>query len=254
MENERLYEIRNNHRGTPMQIIRYRTSMDIDVEFLDDFHYVKEHTTYSNFTRGQIKNPYDKTLFGVGYVGVGEHITGCRKDGMTEEYHCWQNMLERCYCNKLKDLHPSYYDISSICEEWHNFQNFATWHKEHKYEVNERLHLDKDILYAGNKIYSPKTCLLVPQRINMLFSNKPNDRGLPNGIRKTDGGKYSAKYGGKDIGTYSTLEEAYAEYARVKEKRIREVADEYKDIIPEKVYKALYDYRVRIENDKNYMS
>lgn len=88
----------------------------------------------------------------------------------------------------------------------------------------------------------------------MLFSNKPNDRGLPNGIRKTDNGKYSAKYGGKDIGTYSTLEEAYAEYAKVKEKRIREVADEYKNIIPEKVYKALYDYKVRIENDKNYVA
>lgn len=254
MNNERLYEIRNNHRGTPMKIIRYRTAMDIDVEFLDDFHYVKEHTTYSNFVRGQIKNPYDRTLFGVGYVGVGEHITGCKKDGMTEEYHCWQNMLERCYCQKLKELHPSYYEISTVCDEWHDFQNFATWHKEHRYKVNERLHLDKDILYAGNKIYSPKTCLLVPQRINMLFSNKPNDRGLPNGIRKTDSGKYSAKYGGKDIGTYLTLEEAYSEYVKVKEKRIREVANEYKNIIPEKVYKALYDYRVRIENDKNYVA
>ena len=94
MNNERLGEIRNNKFGTPMKIIRYGCYNDIDVEFLDENHYIKEHNTYSNFKTGVIKNPYDKTLFGVGYVGVGEHMTGFPKVGMTEEYHCWQNMLE----------------------------------------------------------------------------------------------------------------------------------------------------------------
>lgn len=32
-----------------------------------------------------------------------------------------------------------------------------------KYECDERLYIDKDILYPGNKVYSPDTCLLVPQ-------------------------------------------------------------------------------------------
>ena len=39
------------------------------------FYYIKEHQTYSNFKSGVIKNPYDKTVFGVGYVGVGEYKT-----------------------------------------------------------------------------------------------------------------------------------------------------------------------------------
>lgn len=34
-----------------MKIIRYNTSDDIDIEFQDEFHYVK-HTTYSNFKIG----------------------------------------------------------------------------------------------------------------------------------------------------------------------------------------------------------
>lgn len=253
MINERLYEIRNNHRGTPMQIIRYGNWNDIDVEFLDDFHYIKEHQTYSNFKSGSIKNPYDRNVYGIGYLGEGNHVIKIGTD-KSQPYKAWHELIARCYAEKKKDTFPAYYNICTVCDEWLCYNTFADWYVENQYDVNERLHLDKDILYAGNKIYSPDTCLLVPQRINMLFSNRSNDKGLPNGIRRTDGGKYSAKYGGKDIGTYLTLEEAYVEYAKVKEKRIREVADEYKNIIPEKVYKALYNYRVKIENDKNYVA
>jgi hypothetical protein len=132
-----------------------------------------------------------------------------------------------------------------------DYQNFGEWYETNKYDVNERLHLDKDILYAGNKIYSPCHCLLVPQRINMLFLNKPNNRGLPNGIKLYKKG-YLAKYNGEELGIYPTLEESYAVYANAKEKKIKEVADEYRGIIPERVYESLYDYKVRIENDKNY--
>lgn len=253
MDNERLYEIRNNHRGTPMRIIRYGDWNDIDIEFLDDFHYIKRHQTYSNFKNGSIKNPYDKNVYGIGYLGEGNHIIKIGTD-KSQPYKAWHELIARCYAEKKKDTFPAYYNICTVCDEWLCYNTFADWYVKNQYEVNERLHLDKDILYPGNKIYSPDTCLLVPQRINMLFSNRSNDRGLPNGIRRTDGGKYSAKYGGKDIGTYLTLEEAYVEYAKVKEKRIREVADEYKNIIPEKVYKALYNYRVKIENDKNYVA
>lgn len=58
-----------------MKIIRYGGWEDIDVQFQDEFYYIKEHQTYSNFKSGVIKNPYDRTVFGVGYVGVGEYKT-----------------------------------------------------------------------------------------------------------------------------------------------------------------------------------
>ncbi len=60
------------------------------------------------------------------------------------------------------------------------------------------------------------------------------------------------KYNQKELGTYKTILEAYSVYADEKEKAIKKIADEYKDVIPEKVYKALYDYKVDIRNDKNY--
>lgn len=61
-----------------------------------------------------------------------------------------------------------------------------------------------------------------------------------------------SKYAGKELGIYQTLEDAYAVYAKAKENKIKEVADEYKNIIPKETYEALYRYKVKIENDKNY--
>ena len=55
--NERLGETRLNKQGTMMKIVRYGSYTDIDVEFMDDFHYIKEHQAYVNFKNGGIKNP-----------------------------------------------------------------------------------------------------------------------------------------------------------------------------------------------------
>lgn len=235
-----------------MKIIRYRSWDDIDIEFLDEHHYIKKHCTYSNFKNGQVKNPYDKTMCGVGYPGVGKYEIRLSKTQVTKEYECWASMYARCYSDTNKGRHPAYYDICEICEEWHDFQKFGKWFENNKYECDGRLHIDKDILYPNSKIYSPKTCILVPQRINMLFLNKPNKRGLPNGIIKCSNG-YLAKYDHVDLGICETIEEAYLLYAKQKEKVIKQVADEYKGKIPKKIYDALYNYKADINNDKNYV-
>ena len=156
-----------------MKIVAYRNSEDIDVQFQDKFYYIKEHQTYSNFKSGAIKNPYDKTVFNVGYLGVGRHkIQYPETMTNTKVYMSWKNMLDRCYCERHKEKNPCYFEISTVCEEWHNFQNFADWYEEHEYETDGRLHLDKDIKYPGNTVYSPQTCLLTPQKINVVSNSK----------------------------------------------------------------------------------
>ena len=162
-----------------MKIIRYGSNEDMDVEFLDDFHYVKEHQAYTNFKTGSVKNPFDKTIFGVGYLGDGRYEAWVNGEP-TVEYYIWKQILCRCYNENKKEKYGSYYEVSEMCNEWLNYQNFAEWYSNHKYECDGRLHVDKDIKYPGNKLYSPYHCVLVPQRINMLFSNKRNKRGLPN--------------------------------------------------------------------------
>lgn len=247
---KRLGEIRKNKKGTLMKIIKYRSSSDIDIMFLDEYNYVKTHANYNNFVKGSVMNPYDRTVYDIGYIGLGDYAIkiGTEK---TQAYRVWHEMIARCYAEAQKEKCPTYYNIATVCEEWKCYQTFAEWYTNQQYECDERLHLDKDILYPGNKVYSPYTCMLVPQRINSIFTNKSNDRKLPTGVKKHAQG-YQAEYSGKNLGIFRTVEKAYEAYANEKENAVKLMAEEYKDIIPEKVYNALYEYRFNIEYDKNY--
>lgn len=229
-----------------MKIISYQSYSDIQVEFLDKHHY-KTNATYPRFKKGEIKNPYDITVNGVGYIGEGKYKTKKSPQRHTDAYNTWVTMLYRCYC----DESTVYYKESTVCEEWLCYQNFAEWYENNKYEVEGRLHLDKDILFPENKIYDPNKCMLVPQRINMLFVNQLNKKCLPNGVRKLKSG-YSAVYYNKELGVFDTVEEAYKIYTKKKKEVIVKVANEYKSIIPEKVYNALLKYEFDIRNDRNY--
>lgn len=251
MSSERIYEVRYNNQGTPMRIIRYGSISDIDIQFMDEYGHIVHNAMYTNFKNGQIKNPYDKSTYDVGYLGAGKYMA--KADGkVVESYNVWHDMIRRCYSEKSKEKFQAYFHICTVSKLWHNYQNFAEWFNENKYEVDGRLHIDKDILYPGNKIYCPDTCLLVPQRINMLFLNKPNKRGLPNGIVRYSN-KYLVKYNGVECGYRNTLEEAFELYAIIKKDAIIKIANEYKDIIPSKLYDALLKYDVIISADRNYV-
>ncbi|RFZ78264.1 hypothetical protein DS742_14215 [Lacrimispora amygdalina] len=245
----RVGEEKLNHKGDLMKIVQDNKST-IVVEFQDWFKYKKE-TVYTNFKTGSIQNPYHKSIYGVGYIGEGSY-TASRLTN--PEYDTWRTMIMRCYDTGAKKRYPAYYMNCTVCREWHNYQSFAKWYSKNYYTLNDgkRMHLDKDILVPGNKIYSPERCIFVPQRINMLLLNKPNKRGLPNGITRTKYG-YSAKYDHVELGIFSTIEEAFSHYATEKEGDIKRVANEYKDRIPMKLYEALVNYILLLENDKNYV-
>ena len=198
MSDSRLGEIRYNTFGTPMKIIEYRNHGDITVEFLDQYR-IQKNPTYSNFKIGQVRNPYDRNVKNVGYMGEGKY-TSDGSQYIRRVFGVWVGMLERCYSEDMRHKYPAY-EHCIVCDEWHNYQNFREWYDSNFYQVGtERMHIDKDILYKNNKYYSPKTCLIVPQRINMLFMKKPNKYGLPNGLQPMANGRYSARYNGKHMG------------------------------------------------------
>ena len=80
-------------------------------------------------------------------------------------------MFVRCYDNKYQLRQPTYIGCS-VSDEFCNFQNFAEWYSHYKYECQYPLEIDKDLLYEGNKIYSPKTCCLLPKEINATLNSK----------------------------------------------------------------------------------
>ena len=86
-----------------------------------------------------------KLIFSVGY-NTKETYKSTENGKKTKCYQTWQNMLMRCYDEKFHARKPAYIGCK-VCEEWHNFQNFAKWYEENYYEIEgERMYLDKDIL------------------------------------------------------------------------------------------------------------
>ena len=63
-------EINTNSYGTPMVIVEYKNTRNTVVEFQDEYKY-RMKVTYDRFVKGNISNPYDKTMYGIGYLGVG---------------------------------------------------------------------------------------------------------------------------------------------------------------------------------------
>lgn len=157
-------------------------------------------------------------------------------------------MIKRCYDIKSKDYYQYGGKGCIVCGEWHNFQNFAKWYDDNYYTIEgKNMNLDKDILIKNNKIYSPNSCIIVPDDINKLFTKNNKNRGnLPIGVTKK-GDKYivnlhSVKYSK----SFDTPEEAFYSYKQIKEKYIKQIADEYKDRIPKKLYDAMYKWEVEI--------
>lgn len=254
MKIERLGEENYNNFGTLMKIVEYKNCDNIIVEFQDGYK-VKVHTQYCNFKNGKVYNPYDKSICNVGYIGQGKYNW---KDNF-EIYKEWKSMLIRCYEPYTINKYPTYIEVI-VCKEWHNFQNFAKWYEENYYEIGKgKMHLDKDILFKGCKIYSPKTCIFVPERINYLFIKSNAIRGeYPIGVswyKTSNKFRVQCKILDKEnnrkvihLGYYTTSEEAFLVYKVFKENYIKQVADEYKKLIPQKLYEALYKYEVEIND------
>lgn len=235
-------EIRKNNFGTDMQIISYGKHGNVRVKFLDTYGYETE-TIYNNFKKGQIRNPYDKTVYGVGYLGEGDYKVYIDQKHLEPRYNVWRTLLGRCCTERHREQFKAYGNCE-VCEEWLNYQVFSKWYEENFYQVGtERMHIDKDILIPGNRLYSPDTCMIVPQRINMLFLHKPNKFGLPNGVKPRAHGKYLAEYKKKFLGVFDSIGEAELAHEEEKKKAITKIAEEYKDKIPTKLYKALLDWK-----------
>ena len=240
---QRIGEISFNKYGQKMTLIQYVNALNITVKF--ESGYITK-TCYSDFKKGNIKDNFYPIKYNVGFIGY----TTTKNEGKDKKsYKVWNSMLERCYSNKSLIHNPTYKDCT-VCREWHCFANFEKWFDENYYEIpNERVCLDKDILVKGNKIYSPNTCIFVPQNINSLFTKCNVNRGkYPIGVRltKIKSKPYRAEMKGHYIGHFETVEEAFQAYKKIKEQHIKEIANEYKDKIPQKLYNALCSYEVEI--------
>lgn len=199
----RVGETRMNSFGGKMTIIEYIDSSHVVVQFDRGFKEGWITTTqYANFKAGRVKNLYAPTVYFAGCIGEGKYKPNDGHGHPSKQYETWRHMLERCYSPYYQKRKPTYHNCF-VFMEWCTFQNFAEWFDENYYEVEgETMCLDKDILISGNKLYQPDRCIFVPNKINVLFTK----------------------------------------YNKNNKEHIKEVAEEYKGKIPEKLYDAMLNY------------
>lgn len=88
-------------------------------------------------------------------------------------YRCWVRMLERCYSDIFHARWPTYAGCSMV-DDWHRFSNFRAWMASQNFAG---LVVDKDILFVGNKIYGPKTCIFIREELNLFLTDHGRGRG-----------------------------------------------------------------------------
>lgn len=235
-----------SNRFGDVKILEYKNSKQVVIMFLNTGYVAEE--SMGAVRSGYIRDSSLPTTCGFGFVDI--EGTSTHKH-ITKEYQLWNNMINRCYNEALRDKLLSYVDCS-VSDEWKYLSKFKEWCNGQIGFDNEGWNLDKDILRKGDKIYSPDTCCFVPPEINCALPISTSVRGsLPVGvIHSSNKTRYRARIqrGNKweSLGTYDTPEEAFYAYKPVKEAHIKSLANKWKDQIDPRVYNALMKYQVEI--------
>lgn len=237
-----------SNRFGDIKILEYKNNKQVVIMFLNTGFITEESTCV--IRSGHIRDSSLPTTCGFGYIDIEGASIG---RNMTKEYRLWNNMINRCYNEKILSRNPTYKDCH-VSEDWRYLSNFKEWCTRQIGFEQEDWHLDKDILVKGNKVYSENTCCFIPKEVNLLFTKADRIRGkYPVGVyydtsktHKRFSARVSKNGKHKRFGSYLTPEEAFAVYKREKEKYIKEVANKWKDQIDPRVYESLMNYQVEI--------
>lgn len=160
------------NQGYEIEILEYIGSGNCTI-LLDNKLTIK-NVSYRNIKKGHINNPFHPKAYNNGYMGIGEYSSK-NNGSKTKAYNLWISIFKRSYSDVYHEKYPTYKNVT-VCEEWKCFQNFAKWFYENYKPHMEGWHLDKDILVKGNKLYSPETCIFIPNELNCVFTNRVDNK------------------------------------------------------------------------------
>ncbi len=225
------------------KVIEYNGCKEVSIEFLKTGTIKTVHAR--SLKTGSVSDPNNPTVVGIGYIGQGKYKTRENKK-QTKANAVWCGMLDRCYGNR-PDKAPSYKNVT-VCEDWHNYQKYAEWYDKN---IPDGFDVDKDLLCAGReyKIYSPETCVGLPAEINRkLITDQDIEKDLPLGVKFNKNRKnspYPVFVGEKYIRSFSCPDLAHEAYCVAKNETIHNLAQEYKEKLPQETYEILLKYNVK---------
>lgn len=212
------------------------------VRFEDGFETV---TSVASIKNKEVKHPFRPSVCGVGYHGIGAYNCPEYSRAKTK----WLDMIHRVYDPKQYGYNLYGGRGVTVCGEWHNFQKFAAWIIT-QVGFDSNFQLDKDILGAKEKVYSPQTCCLVPKEINVAVMTRITPKKLMLGVSKTSNPVYRfrsrlhVKGLIRNLGVFTTETEAHRAYIEAKTHYVRSLAEEYKECLARNVYEKLSQWQV----------
>lgn len=237
------------NQGCQCVVLEYNNAFDVLIQFLDEVGHIRSVRT-GDLRRGEVANPFFRSVYGVGYFGVESNSPHGYKTN-TREHMFWKGIMERSYSESNLSRSPTYAGCI-VDERWHNFQDFAEWCQYQVGFKQSGWQLDKDLLSESKpgKVYSPDICVFVPQEVNTLFivpSTKQDE--LPTGVSYSkQRGKYVASCGQggttKGLGRYDTPELAHEAYLKYKKIRVSEVIEKYSGRVDDRVIDKLKEFTV----------
>lgn len=169
--NKNVGKVNYNKLDNEMILVEWVSGTKVKVYFPKYNSYT--WTNHRAFKDGQVKCKFEPRLYKVGYEGEGKYLM-YEHGKRTFNYNKWCHILDRTHGGKHNK--PCYKDVL-LDEEWFNFQNFAEWNEANYYEIEgEEMHLDKDLLSEGVKIYSPNTCVYLPKRLNEVLATEDKEK------------------------------------------------------------------------------
>jgi thymidylate synthase len=116
----------------------------------------------------QLRDPYKKTVFGEGCLGVYNQQHPYHKAA----YNLWYNMMRRCYDRSIPEyqlyggagifVDQSWRCFSNFLRDIHDIVYFTQWK-----DAPSKFDLDKD--YFSSNCYSKDTCIFLPKKYNQVL-------------------------------------------------------------------------------------
>lgn len=167
-----------SNEGYVFVIVEYNGANDLWIEFQDEYK-ARVHTQYHRCEIGSIKNPYHKSLRGIGCLGLnkdGIMPKARTKDGkFSREYLLWKQMIERASNHKI-----------TVCDRWLVYANFLedlpSIENYHSWLAHEVTYLNCKANKQGKGLYSLNTCIfaekssIVKGNANKKINNNNNKK------------------------------------------------------------------------------
>lgn len=122
-------------------------------------------------------------------------------------YNHWKLMLRRVFKDKG-------YTNCSICADWLKLSSYHLWYTANCPDLSKKWVVDKDLLSGSMPIYSPGTCLVMDQKLNMkITGGNQKSSAFPVGVYyDTARGNYQGYFNcdqKRKIKRFSTAREAH---------------------------------------------